>query len=275
MLYGLLVSLGSLFACNMALGQAAKATVIKPDKEMTALLDSFVVAYRNMPDTKSPEKVLHFMSQELTYSIFVFNILGRSRMQDGNYKGFEGYLGYLARTTFETLRYDVSEVRVTQSSDQFGVLTYNVDYETKEEDGIWIKGKETVTMAMEKQNDRWKISHYSIVQIEDEKLKGTCLCELFASSSDEGELVASTTIPTGRQYQTNFDNFEFKNIEGETLIKIKSRPETFKRKANGMLVVMKDGKPVELGIATNKRESIGLIVRDYLYKDRCARLKMK
>lgn len=268
---GLILMLLSGFSLDLQ----AQAPPPNDEKDITAVLDSFTTAYRNLPKSKDKNSVLHHISKDLSYSIFNFNILGRSRMQEGDYEGFEGYVNYLVRTGLTTLRYDVSDARVTHTSDKLGVITYKVAYETKEEDGIWVKGKETVTMAMEKRDDTWQIVHYAIIQIEDEKLKGACLCELFASSSEEGELVARTTIPTGRQYTTNFDNFEFKASNGETLIKVKDRDEVFKRLASGVVVVMKDGKPVELGIANNKRESVGLLVRDYLYKERCARLKIR
>lgn len=245
------------------------------EKELTALLDSFTNAYQSLPESEDPKSVLRYVAKDLTYSLFDFNILGRSRMRSGDYKVFQNYITYLARTGLTTLRYDVSDVRITQTAENIGTLVYNVNYETKEEDGIWVKGKETVTMALEKVKDSWKIVHYSIIQIEDEKLKGICLCELFASSSNEGELVARTTIPTGQQYQTNFDNFEFSTKDGETLIKVKDRPETFKRLASGMVIVQVDGEIIEIGVANNKRESVALIVRDYLYTERCSRLKIK
>ncbi len=269
------ISLILMLIGGFSLSLQAQAPPPGDEKNITAVLDSFTTAYSNLPKSKDKSSVLSHISKDLSYSIFNFSILGKSRMQEGDYKGFESYVNYLVRTSLTTLRYDVSDVRVTHTSDKLGVVTYKVDYETKEENGIWVKGKETITMAMEKRDDTWQIVHYAIIQIEDEKLKGTCLCELFASSSEEGELVARTTIPTGQQYTTKFDNFEFKTSDGETLIKVKDRDEVFKRLASGVIVVMKDGKVVELGIAKNKRESVGLLVRDYFYKERCARLKIR
>ena len=38
-------------------------------------------------------------------------------------------------------------------SAQLATLTYSVNYENKEEDGIWVKGVETVMMALEKRGD--------------------------------------------------------------------------------------------------------------------------
>ena len=269
------ISLIWMMVSGLSFDLQAQAPPANDEEDLTAVLDSFTEAYRKLPESKDKNSVLRYVSEDLSYSIFNFNILGRSRMQEGDYQGFEGYVGYLVRTGLSTLRYDVSDVRVTHTSDKLGVLTYKVDYETKEDEGIWVKGKETVSMAMEKRDGQWRIVHYAIIQIEDEKLKGTCLCELFASSSEEGELVARTTIPTGRQYTTNFDNFEFKPVNGETLIKVKDRDEIFKRLSSGMVVVMKDGEVQEIGTANNKRESVGLILRDYLYKERCARLKIR
>lgn len=242
------------------------------EAEITAVIENFARDYVALPETKNPQTVLRYMEQDLTYSIFVLTISGSSRTQRGAYDNFATYLGSLVRTDLELLKYDVSNINVTQFGESSGTATYVVNYETKETDGLWVKGKETVTMAFEKVGSAWKIAFYNIVQVEDEKYKGTCLCELFASQSEEGNLVVKTTIPNGRSYTTHFDNFEFRTGEGETLIK--TGEHVFKRLANGQLIAVVEGDEIELGMVTNKRESVLAIIRKHLYSDSCARLRV-
>ena len=119
------------------------------------------------------------------------------------------------------------------------------------------------------------IVHYSIVQIEDEKLKGTCVCELFVGEGDDAEVVSKTTVPSGRSYSSKFDNFVFRTTESGDWI-IKSPTRTFKRLASGQLVEMTaDGDTEELGIPQNKKETVLMILSEGLYKDSCARIKLK
>ncbi len=243
------------------------------EQELKTLIESFATNYESLPQTKSKQSVLKFVEKDLTFSIFVLTISGSSRAQRGNYAGFEGYLDNVLRAEIETLKYDVSNIRVTQYSETNGTVVYSVNYETKQVDGLWVKGKETVTMALEKVDGTWKIAFYNIIQVEDEKLKGTCWCEIFASQSKEGQLVVKTTIPSGRSYTTHYDNFDFKSVNGETLISTGSY--SFKRLNSGQLVALENGEEIELGMVQNRRESVLAVIRNYIYKDSCARLKVK
>lgn len=242
------------------------------EAELTAMVENFAKDYVALPNTKNADRVIGYMDESLTYSIFVLTISGRSRAQRGSYENWSTYIRSLIRVDLEELRYDVSNIHVPQYSEKNGTVTYNVSYETKEADGLWVKGKETVTMAMEKKDGDWKVVFYNIVQVEDEKYKGTCLCEIFASQSEGGEMVVKTTIPSGRSYTTKFDNFEFRSSNGETMIK--TSESVFRRLGNGKVVAIEQDEEIELGMAQNKRDIVLTIVRDYLYKDSCARLRV-
>lgn len=242
------------------------------EAELKAIVENFAKDYVGLPETKNANRVIGYMDEKLEYSIFVLTISGSSRFQQGTYNNFATYVQYLIRTDLEVLRYDVSNIHVSQYSETNGTVTYNVNYETKEADGLWVKGKETVTMAMEKKNGDWKVVYYNIVQVEDEKYKGTCLCEIFASQAEGGEIVVKTTIPSGRSYTTHFDNFEFRSSNGETMIK--TSDSVFRRLASGKVVAVEADEEIELGMAQNKRDIVLTIVREYLYKDSCARLRL-
>ncbi|MCB0851344.1 MAG: hypothetical protein KDD63_03810 [Bacteroidetes bacterium] len=242
-------------------------------KTIENLLKDFGSAYVNLPQTKNKQNVLRFFNKDATSNIFVFNISGKSRVQNGDLKGFELYLDNILRSPGIELVYNIKDLTDIKIFGNLSTLVYRVEYETKVPDGIWVKGNEIVTMALEKKGGIWLIAHYTIMQVEDEKLKGTCLCELFISEEDDGEVVAKTTVPSGRSYSTKFDNFEFRTAEGDQVIKVKD--QIYKRLKTGKVIAYEEDEEVEIGVSNSKKETVLMIIGDHLYKDSCARLKTK
>ncbi|MEL6626485.1 MAG: hypothetical protein AAFQ83_14370 [Bacteroidota bacterium] len=264
-----------IFVAAFGLQHTQAQTEQEIQAELQQALDKFAKAYQSLPETKDKEAVLSFFSENATSNIFVFNITGRSRvtLPSGSVRDFAGYLERIVRSGKIELTYDIQKVKYTYLSPNIATLVYVVSYETKEEDGIWVKGKETVTMALEKRAKDWKVVHYTIMQVEDEKLKGTCLCELFLSEVRGGEVVAKTTIPSGRNYETKFDNFEMRMVDKEQRITVGSKQ--FTRKANNELVAIEAEGEKKIGVVENDKETVLAIIKDYLYKDSCARLKAR
>lgn len=255
---------------------SVQAQETAPEKEvLEARLNSFVGAYQNLTSTKNKQAVLEHFHPDASSNIYVFNISGKSRVGNSNLQGFEGYMDNLLRSSNILNVYQlVGEPTINQFGD-IATVTYKVNYEIKIEDGIWVKGNEVVTLAMEKVDGKWLIVHYNIVQIEDEKLKGTCICELFVGEGEDAEVVSKTTVPSGRSYTSKFDNFIFRTTEnGEWVIKSPTR--TFRRLATGQLVEsLSDGETVVLGIPNSKKETVLMILEKGIYNESCARIKLK
>ena len=117
-------------------------------------LYQFSSDYESLPTTKNKKKVLDYFSPDATSNIFVFNVSGTSRVQNGNLKGFESFMDNIIRSTGIVLNYDITDIVDITVKGKFASTVYKVDYEIKEADGIWVKGKETVTMAFEKQGGK-------------------------------------------------------------------------------------------------------------------------
>ncbi|TAE46895.1 MAG: hypothetical protein EAZ89_19175 [Bacteroidetes bacterium] len=242
-------------------------------KELDQFLNGFVQDYVSLPKTKNKQNFLKYFAKDATSNLFSYNISGSSRVSNSDYAGLDSYLDNIIRSSGITLGYEVTEKHYTYVSPNLATIVYRINYETKEENGIWVKGIETVTMALEKVGNAWLVMHYTVFQIEDEKLKGTCICELFIAETDDGEVVAKTTIPSGRSYNTKFDNFEFRTVGTEQIIRVGNA--SFKRKANGSLVQLEGDEEKELSISNSKKESVLSIILNSLYKDSCTRLKEK
>ena len=246
----------------------------KVKAELTKFLQEFAADYEALPKTKNKQKVLKYFSSNATYTIYSLNISGRSRVANFAIKDFGDYLESIVQSSDITLGYQVSNQHFTFIGQDLATFVYSVRYETKEADGIWVKGDESVTMAARRVEGRWEVMHFTIVQIEDEKLKGTCLCELFIAEADNAEVVAKTTIPSGKSYSTRFDNFEFRPMDnGDQIIKVSGK--VYKQMASGALVQIVEGEEVSLGISNSKRETVLNIISLSLYKESCAQLKAK
>ncbi|MDP5172761.1 MAG: nuclear transport factor 2 family protein [Bacteroidia bacterium] len=261
-----------LFAGGTSFAQTAVTT---DEAKLNELLTSFVDSYQSLTQTKNKQAVLQYFHPEATSNIYVFNISGKSRVSNGNVRGFEAYLDNLLRSPNLVNVYELVGDPMVNVSGEVATITYKIKYEIKEEDGIWVKGNELVTLALEKTGDKWLIVHYNIVQIEDEKLKGTCVCELFVGEGDDAEVVSKTTVPNGRSYSTKFDNFVFRTAENGDWV-IKSPTQTFKRLSTGKLVkVSEEGDSIELGIPSSKKETVLMILSEGIYKESCARITVR
>ncbi len=258
-----------------AAAQVQSAEKEQDEQVLMQLTTSFVDAYQKLTETKNKQAVLQYFHPEASSNLFVFNISGKSRVSNGTVKNFDAFMDNLLRTTISVYVYELMEDPVITLMGHVATISYKVKYEIKEEDGIWVKGNELVTLALEKLIDKWMIVHYSIIQIEDEKLKGTCICELFVGEGEDAEVVSKTVVPNGRSYSTKFDNFVFRKVENGDVL-IKSPTQTFRRLASGQLVIMgPEGETIELGIPAGKKETVLMILQQGLYKDSCARITLR
>lgn len=266
----LLFLLVGLFSLGLQAQDDKEAT----KKELETLVRDFADTYAKLPTTKNKAAVLKYFAKDASSNIFIFNISGKSRVQNGDISGFEAYMDNVIRSNGIEIGYEIADINNIHVSGENATVNYRVNYETKVPNGIWVKGSETVTLAFEKKGDMWKIIHYTIVQFEDEKLKGTCLCELFIGEADDAEVVSKTTIPSGRSYSTKFDNFEFKTVGGDWVIKVQDK--VYKRLKTGAVIATNaEGEEVQLGIADSKKATVLLIISDSLYGDSCAKLRTK
>lgn len=271
-----LVMISSNYA-QQAISNSSVLSELSDDEEIIRQqLVDFAKAYSDLPDTKDKNAILKYFSPELKSNIFYFGITGKSRIQQSDFEGFGKYLDKIIRSESLTLTYDIQNVLQCKAINNRATAVFEVVYEIKEEDGIWIKGTETVSWALLKSKNGWRTVQLNVMGFEDEKLKGSCLCELFVSEAEDGEVVAKTTIPNGQDYVTHFNNFNFQAQAKANFIK--SGDEVFKwnRGGNGQIYwVTPDSEDKEVGKASNKKEAVLLLVKDYLYSNSCSSLRLK
>lgn len=253
------------------------------DSELKKLTVNFVETYGKFTQTKDKSSVLKFMHEKVSASLFNANVSGRYRNFTGDYQAFDEYLTKLANAENLNLVYKLTGVVAEYASDNIGSVVYTADYQMEREGSVWEKGIEQVTLVFKKFNNEWKIIYYATINIEDEKLRGDCFCELFESKP--GNFVTKTVVPGGRGYTEDLQNFEFlQKPEGRI---IRSGNQIYQWSESGELSYVPQrapaAKPTTVtpaaitlsGTAADKEQAIMMILREVNYKESCANIKMR
>lgn len=265
----------SVFASNNAYGQSKNKADVNALKKT---LYAFAKAYSNLPTTKSKKDILKHVADNLTSTNIVARINGVTSTDHGNFGTFSSYLNKIIRTENFKVVYEVLDIVKVHLRGTNAVVVYEVKYEFAKGGTVWSKGKETVSMLFHKYGTKWKIQHFTFFNLEDQKFKGACLCEVF--SAPTGDYVAKTTVPTGKSYTTSLTNYIFK---GDSRLdrKIIVDDYKFRWKANGEIIAESappkgvNLKNKHLGNANSKGKAVMLILKEFLFKHNCSKFVNK
>ncbi|MFK7970592.1 MAG: hypothetical protein AB8F95_09500 [Bacteroidia bacterium] len=263
-------SLSQLTAQN--LGQNDTESMLKQ------YVNEFCTAYSNLPETKDPSTVMRHISKNAKSAIFYFSMAEKVRNFTSSYDGFAKYMDHVAKSEGMTVSYKVKDFLRVRVDSNIATTVFEVDYELEEEGGFHAKGSEIVNFAWKKQKSGdWQIVYFTVMGIEDEKLRGTCLCEIFGSRGQD--FVVRTTVPNGRSYDNGFHEFETNKIGSDTYLKAPDGT-FFKLTATGEVwELAPDTKPTQaemvkrLGRAKEVKGAILMIVKSHIYPDRCTKIE--
>ncbi len=255
-----------------------KAKQSADEAELRKQFGEFINAYSNLETTKDKYAVLKHMAKEVQSTIVFFYVGGRASSIVGDYAGFSSFMDKLINTQGLEIKYEVTNVPRVYVSGEQGVVVYIVEYEVQKNGTSWSKGNETVTLTYKRMNGEWKILQYSIVNIEDEKLRGACLCELYGDGT--GDYVAKTTIPNGRTYDTDLNTFEFTKIADNRIIK--AGKYVYRWDKDGTVYLREhalagvEAKEIKVGTGDtfNKQNIISLILHKHIYVESCTDIKI-
>ncbi len=233
---------------------------------------AFADAYAKLPQTQKRSTVLDFVSEDLTSVNIITRVNGNVNYLNGDYKVFDSYLQKLETTESLKITYKITNIEKILVKNGTAVVVYSVEYEFAKEGSAWSRGTEIVTIALRKVGNMWKILHFTFVGIEDEKFKGTCLCEIFSSGG--GDLVAKATVPSGKSYSTDLNNFVFKGAEyADRTIMVNNFEFTWK--PTGELYPKGGGSDKFIGTAKTKEDAAIMLMQNVLYVNNCSELKVK
>ncbi|MCC5946238.1 MAG: hypothetical protein JJT94_15005 [Bernardetiaceae bacterium] len=267
-----------------AVAQEKVQDVEKDKKEVEKFIYEFADEYSKVGLSKKKEKVMEYVSKDLTSTLVTFNVAGRGSTKADNYQGFSNFLDRVVRTPGLKVSYKITDILRNHVSGDVAVLVYMVNLEIMQNEETLSRGNETVLMSLRRNKEnKWLITHYSIVGIEDEKIRGACLCELFKASSgaNSGHFVVKTIVPSGQNYTTNLNTFEFsysvENAGSDRLITVDNNMYRWTR--DGKVLVIKNKEDAGTNIAeshpTDEIDVIVTILKYHLYKDNCTSIKIR
>lgn len=286
-----LLAAGCFWNVQAAIAQPKKGTTTtsttsttakKPaDSEVKKLTISFVENYGKFTQTKDKSSVLKFMHEKVSASLFNSNVSGKYRSFTGDYQSFDEYLTKLANAENFNLNYKLTGIAAEHSTDDIGSVVYTAEYQIERDGSVWEKGREQVALVFKKFGNDWKIVYYNSINIEDEKLRGDCFCELFESKP--GNFVTKTTVPGGRGYTEDLQNFEFVQKADGRIIRSGNTVYQWADSGEISYTPQRDAKASSIapaaitlpGVAAEKEQAIMLILREVNYKEGCANIKMR
>jgi hypothetical protein len=250
-------------------------------KELHTTFENFIKAYSSIQKTKDKQSVLQYLSKDVKATFILFDIANNSNIKYTNLKSFDTHLDDLIKSDEMELKYTVTEMLREYIQAKFALVSYVVNFEIYKNGNLWSKGNETVTLTYIKFQGEWKVVQYTFVSIEDEKLRGSCVCEVFKGKSGE-QFVSKMAIPTGRSYVTNMTDFKFTDEKtGDKTIKANKYLYRW-AKSGEVWLKNYDQTGVELnetklGDAADKKDVVKVILGKHLFMENCVdmRLSMK
>jgi hypothetical protein len=87
--------------------------------------------------------------------------------------------------------------------------------------------------------------------------------------------VAKTTVPSGRSYSTNFNDFDFRSAEGNWIIKTGVSTYRWERGGDVYKLDESGASSNPIGTSSSKKEIVLMLLSKDLYKENCANIKVK
>lgn len=248
------------------------------EKVIEKAFKDYIAAYNKVTDAgdNTVEPVLAYVSGGFSSALVNYSVTGKITTSTSDLDGFRGYLERVSSTAGLKIAYELKNIERIYVRGDVGVLVYIADYDIQRDGSSWTKGNETVTVTYRKEEGNWKIFHLAVVSIEDEKLKGSCFCELFQSDED---YVAKATVPTGKSYTTSLMNFDFKKSGNDYTFKYENM--TFKWLAGGDVFYLQPASnksketEVKIGSAATARDAIQIALEKQIFADRCSTMQIK
>lgn len=237
--------------------------------------NGFIDAYANLLQHRDKDKVLKYVSTSLKSMVLSTDIRNKVRMVHNDYSRFEDFLDKIIHTDELTIKYELKDMIKVTVNRHTGLVVYAVDYEINENGKVWTKGTEIVNLAYRKQHDKWEIVYFTVISMEDKKLKGTCYCKFFESQQKE-HFVVMTQEPEGKQYNEHLNTFDFKRVSADHKL-IRTKTDTYRWLPTGGVWLVSTGTKdeIKLGDAKTEKDVMLVIIKKHIYKDHCGSLRIK
>ncbi len=250
-------------------------TLAAEHKAISGVIKDFTKSFSEISETGDKESVLQYFEEQFTSDLTFVRIGSTVRNSSGNYERLSAQLENLINSKDMKITYDIQEISKYALKGTIAVVPFVTNFEVKQGDEVVMKGSQLFTFTLRKSEDKWRVVHYTVTEIEDQRNKGACICELFEEQSRNINLVSKITFPSGSDYKTEFDEFTFKKVDAGTMILLRTGKTTHYLLDNNKMVHVLDAndKPIqELGKAENSSEAVLLILQTHIYNSNCLRI---
>jgi hypothetical protein len=256
----------------LLMGQLALAQ--KPEAEIENFVKDFTRSFENVTKTRDKESVLKFVSKDLFSTIVQSNVMDNFGLIQSTYSDFENYLDRLIQTEGMAVTYSVQDVLKSKVRGKTGVVVAELKTQEASKGQVWNKGSEITTFVLKNYKDGWKILHFTVVSLEEEKTKGTCLVEIFSAST--GNYAAKTIVPAGNTYNTHLNTFEFSPAQGMMFVRL-DNDNTYSWMREGPITKLAQGNNPEkaMGSAVDETDAVLTIIKNDLYTESCLEFRKK
>lgn len=270
----ILLFVSSTFLPFAAFSQDAGDELTADEQRLKAIVLEFAEAYAKVGETKDIKGVVKYIHPKVSATLVSSNVNENVKVTNSDYASFRRYLAMITRAENVKIDYELADLLHIQSRGTIGVVAYVVEYVNKKNGEVWAKGSETVTLTFKKFDEEWKIIHYTIVGIEDEKNRGGCRCEIF--EGNKNDYVVKTTVPAGRSYETTLNNFEFRSApRNAQFVIVKDKKYIWEADGELWRTDAAGEQTDKLVRAVEHTEVILSILRQDLFAENCAKIKIK
>ncbi|MCC5945537.1 MAG: hypothetical protein JJT94_11435 [Bernardetiaceae bacterium] len=272
---GLIILLNSPF---VLFAQEDEKALEAERKAISEVVRGFTKAFSEVSETGDKTSVLKYFDPNFTSDLTYVRIGDVVRNTSGNYERLNAQLENLINSKDMKVTYEIQEITKHSIKSTIAVVPFINNFEVRQGDDLLMVGSQIFTFTMRKTGGEWRVVHYAVTEIEDQRHKGACICELFEEQKRNVDMVSKTTFPSGSDYKTELDEFAFRRVENGTLILLRTGKNTYYLWDRNKVVHVLDEneKPVkELGKAKDSSEAVLLILQGHIYADNCLRIVRK
>ena len=252
------------------------ALYVGPKQDKEALEKLILDSTKSLSDyhkSKNKSAVLKHFHEKMLIDFTYISIAGKVNNERIDYNEFAAHLDEISHGKMG-FTHDVEILRTYITGD-IGVVSLTEDYEMKYKDEVLNKGSQLITTTAKKFGNEWKIIRMTVIEVENEKLKGTCLCELYSGQGPKGAMIAKVTSPGGKNYNSDMFNFNFtKENKVKTLVEMEDVKYSWENSFSIWTVDADGNKVKQVGNAASEGDVVKLLVSQK-FKDHCTDFKIR
>lgn len=233
-------------------------SAVAQDDAIVSFTKQIIDAQNKLSSTKNKQEVLDFYDRKFQGNLSYVNIAGELVIENLDYYRLGEMLTKAFSTEGVNKKYTIGEIFKVSTKGNTSVISFETNYEVYKDGGIITKGTQLSQYTFQKMGNSWKVIQSFTSELEDEKMKGTCLVKLF--NGNDNEYLAKLTIPNGSNYNVEIANFNFSDRVGGKAVTTDFGTYSW---IDGKTVFLQEGgnpKAREIGVGASNQDVIKVIL---------------